>query len=130
MAIKNRKYRRRLGERTYSGNKKNKRGHGNKGGRGFSGKYDVKELKYLKMFGKEYFGRKGFNSIKPRYKYITLDDVERMAVEKDGKLVCEAKKYRVIGNGKITKAVEVLAAGVTESAKQKIEGAGGSVKVL
>ena len=54
-----------------------------------------------------------------------------LAYLKENKLVHSSSEVlRILGNGEITKAVNVKAAYVTESAKEKIEKAGGKVELV
>ena len=54
-----------------------------------------------------------------------------LAYLKENKLVHSSSEVlRILGNGEITKAVNVKAAYVTESAKEKIEKVGGKVELV
>ena len=82
---------------------------------------------------------KGFNNIHAlNTAEINVSALEKIDVSeidlqylKENKLVhssCEV--LRVLGNGEISKAVTVKASYVTESAKEKIEKAGGKVELV
>jgi len=82
---------------------------------------------------------KGFNNIHALNTAVInvstlekLNDTEiDLAYLKENKLVhSSAEVLRILGNGEITKAVNVKAAYVTESAKEKIEKAGGKVELV
>ena len=69
---------------------------------------------------------------------INVSDIEKFGMEKvcldclkeAGKVRSSAKVLRVLGNGEITKAVTVKAAHFSESAKEKIEKAGGKAELV
>ncbi|MBS3111702.1 uL15 family ribosomal protein [Candidatus Woesearchaeota archaeon] len=121
------------------GSMKKNRGAGNRGGRGMAGsgkRADQKKPKILKEFGTSYFGKKGFkrpgsftNNI------INVGDIKKY-VEKDlvlkegDSFVFNATKLgfdKVLGKGKVESKFKVISPSVSESAKKKIEAAGGEV---
>lgn len=55
---------------------------------------------------------------------VTVEDLVAKGVVRDGRLV------KVLGNGEISKAVQVSANAITKSAQEKIEKAGGSFTAL
>ena len=82
---------------------------------------------------------KGFNNIHALNAAVVnvsaLDKLEGTEIDlaylKDNKLVHSSSEIlRVLGNGEISKAITVKASYVTESAKEKIEKAGGKVELV
>lgn len=125
------------GERTHGkGNTKNHRGSGSKGGKGRAGSHKHKYSKYLGQFGR-------FQTLKPKVSKgdaINLYEIEEKAEqlikkklleEKDGKIIFDGKKLKVIkilGQGEITRALLVKNTMVSKKAREKIIKAGGSVE--
>ncbi len=135
MVVRRRKkYRKKLGGRTYHGNTKNRRGHGTKGGKGWSGRWGQKLIKAIKE------GRgpeKGFSPVCRReVDVINVADIDDLALAgvlpKEGeKFVFDARSFgvdKVLGRGQITVAVIVRGADVSARAREKIEAAGGEVE--
>ncbi len=119
-----RKYRKKLGSRTYHGDKKNRRGKGIRGGRG--GTKDHK--KFSSVYGKE-------PRLKPRPKEaLTMRKlvkmIEKGEVEKEGDVyVVDLRKmgyYKLVGRAALDKKVRVIGR-VTERAREAVMGAGGEV---
>lgn len=148
MTIKKRKkvvkYR---GSHTHGGGaKKKRRGAGNRGGRGMAGsgkRADQKKQSILKLYGKEYFGKKGFKipqKKKKILKAINLSYLEEILKDLlDKRLIKrEGEKYHIklkevgydklLGTGKATKELHVIAKHFSKKAKEKIESKKGSVK--
>lgn len=81
---------------------------------------------------------KGFTPVRPIiYAEINVSDLNKFDGEVDLQLLKSkglfTKKYealRVLGNGELTKAITVKAAYFTNSAKEKIEKAGGKAEVV
>ena len=82
---------------------------------------------------------KGFKNIHAiKYAAINVSDIEKFgkkeisleALVKAGKVSSNAEGLRVLGNGEIKKAVTVNACYFTESAKEKIEKAGGKAQLV
>ncbi len=114
------------------GNVKNRRGSGNKGGRGNAG---LKKQKwtYTVKYAKDHFGSKGFvkkGKVK-KLPSVNVWEIEKMA--KAGKLKQDNGVYtfefkgKILGTGSITVPVSVKAVKVTEKAAEKIKSAGGSI---
>ena len=125
-----RKYRKKLGSRSYHGDTKNRRGAGIKGGRGRAGAWDHKKS----TFRYEVIGRKGF--VPPRKReevVINLDKIDEIVnspnFSGDVLDVTELGYTRVLGRGKISKPVKVVAYSFSERAREKIEAAGGEAVV-
>ncbi len=81
-------------------------------------------------------GFKNFNAI--CYASVNVSDLEKIkdkeisleSLQKAGKVSAKAEALRVLGNGEIKKAVTVNARYFTESAKEKIEKAGGKAQLV
>ena len=130
-----RKYRKKLGSRSYHGDTKNRRGKGIRGGVGRAGAWDHKfSLYYRTLF------KKGFKP--PRRKEeraINVGDVEELlprlrasghVKEENGKLVVdlEAAGYtRLLGRGEISSPVVLRVPYASPRAVEKVEAAGGQV---
>ncbi len=115
------------GSKTHGyGSKKKHRGSGSRGGKGHAGSHKHKIHHYIK-YEPGHFGKKGFRSINQRFgrkpKVINVSDIQKM--ESD---VVDLRDYtKVLGRGEITRPVKVIARSISESARQKIESAGGKV---
>jgi large subunit ribosomal protein L15 len=135
MVVKRRKkYRKKLGERTYHGNTKNRRGHGRKGGTGWGGRWGPKQITAIVT---RFRDEKGFTPIKRReVNVINVADIDDLALSgilpKEGdRYVFDAASFgvdKVLGSGKITVAVVVRNAAATPRAVEKIREAGGEVE--
>ncbi len=113
------------GHRTYHGKHKNARGGGSRGGRGDSGKCKHHFMRSI-LLGTE-MGKHGFvqpNSV--AIEVVNVDVLDQMAGS-DGRI--EIPDMKVLGRGKVTRKLEVSAAGFSASAKDKIEAAGGQAVV-
>ena len=119
------------------GNGKRCRGAGNRGGRGRAGlgkRAAHNRFKIIKEEGhSNYLGKNGFTSVKQVKKFhptaINVDQVEKLAA-KLGKTELNLAKLgfeKLLGNGKITTKLIINVPNFTESAKQKIEAAGGKI---
>ncbi len=81
-------------------------------------------------------GFKNFNAIETgsinvgELANIQSDEITLELLQKLGKVSDKAEILRVLGNGEITKAVTVNAMYFTESAKEKIEKAGGKAQLV
>jgi large subunit ribosomal protein L15 len=109
------------------GMKKKRRGGGSRGGRGFSGMH---KHRFSMVVSKqpEWYGKKGFHSIKPRDKTINVGDLIKIA--KGTEIDLKALGYdKLLARGHINKAYTVKAVRFTEKAKTKIEKAGGKIIV-
>jgi len=129
-----RKYRKKLGSRSYHGDTKNRRGSGIKGGVGKAGAWDHKMFKYLDR------GKKGFRPPKrEEVASINVGDVEALLpkLEKEGFVKREGKKVvvdlaaagytRLIGRGSVSTSLVIHVPYASEKARAKIEAAGGQV---
>ncbi|MBS3051595.1 MAG: uL15 family ribosomal protein [Candidatus Aenigmarchaeota archaeon] len=108
------------------GMKKKHRGGGSQGGRGLGGSHKHK-FSYVTSKEPDRYGYKGFYSKKKRAKSINIGELVKM----DGDAF-DLRKLgfgRLLGNGKVTRAVSVKADHVSKQAKEKIEKAGGKVEL-
>lgn len=120
------------------GFRKKKKGHGNKGGHGWSGtgkrgsQKQQKALMYAQSLGFEkYFGKRGLTSAptaKKRTEQINLDDVKAHFFQKEGQKI-ELKLHKILGDGEGFKA-EIHAKSATQSAIDKMEKAGGKIVLV
>ena len=111
------------------GSRKKWRSSGEQGGFGMSGtgkRADHKKSLIINLYGNNYFGKQGITSrgtAKDKSKFINLKDIEK----KYEKGEIDLKDYKVLGDGEITKALTIKARAFTQSAKEKIEKAGGKI---
>jgi large subunit ribosomal protein L15 len=110
------------GHRTYHGKHKNARGGGSRGGRGDSGKCKHHFMRSM-LLGTQ-MGKHGFVRLplSEEVEVVNVDVLDQMAGP-DGKV--EIGEMKVLGRGKVTRKLEVSAAGFTALARNKIEAAGG-----
>lgn len=118
-----------------TGFRKKKKGHGNKGGHGWSGtgkrgsQKQQKALMHAQALGFEkYFGKRGLTSAPTQVKkteQINLDDVMANYFVKDGQKI-ELKEHKILGDGEGFKA-EIHALAATQSAIDKMNKAGGKI---
>ncbi|HOP66464.1 MAG TPA: uL15m family ribosomal protein [Methanoregulaceae archaeon] len=131
------------GSRTCGGGThKNRRGAGNRGGRGRAGHRDHRFSHYL-LYGEIHNGKHGFvNQTSQREKALSVGVLDQMA----GTLVDEGKASRegdvivinaeqigidkILGSGKVTQKMNISARSFSEQAKVKIEALGGQVLVI
>ena len=117
------------------GFRKKHKGHGNKGGHGWSGtgkrgsQKQQKALMHAHDMGFEkYFGTRGLTSApsaKKRTNQINLDDMKANFFVKEGEKIM-LKEHKILGEGEGFKA-EVYAASASKSAIEKMEKAGGKI---
>jgi len=139
---KKRKTKKMRGSRTHGrGCAKRGRGSGERGGRGMAGGHKHK-WSYIIHYMPDYFGKHGF--VPPTRVEIEavnvgeLDEAVEELVEK-GLATKEGDVYRidvrklgfskVLGRGKVTHRLELVADEVSEEAKRKVEEAGGRVLI-
>ncbi len=133
MPVNKRKKNSRLkGSHTYGwGSKKKHRKAGNRGGHGMSGtgkRSDHRKTMILKKYGNEYFGRTGFKrpqKVLLKIKTINVQDLNKFKEDKIDLIKLGYNK--LLGKGSITKKVTIIVPKFSESAKEKIEKAGGQV---
>ena len=118
------------GHRTYGyGSHKKHRGGGSKGGRGKAGMHKHKWI-YTVKYEPEHFSKHGFKrprAVVRKPKVINLDELDKLLDEliaKGKKLEVELDKLgydKLLGKGKITKAVKVKVKVATQKAIEKIK---------
>ena len=132
-----------MGTHGWGARKKHKKS-GHRGGSGMAGtgkRADQKKTLMTKLYGNSYFGKQGVTSRstkKDRRQRINLRDVELNlnVYLKNGK----AKKtsagyeinlsnYKILGEGEVKNKLFINAFEASESAKEKVEKAGGEIKV-
>ncbi len=120
--LKNRKWRGRTSRGW--GAKKKRRGGGSRGGRGMGGTHKHK-WSWVTTKMPDYFGYKGFHSRAIKVKSINVEDLQKL----DGSEFNLTKMGygKLLGRGKIIRAVKVAVASCSAKAKEKIEKAGGQV---
>ena len=109
------------GSKTHGyGGKKKHRGKGSKGGRGRAGKH-----KHIKL----HWGRRGFvrHGIRREKKIINVEDLN--LIESDEINLTEMGFEKLLGSGKVKRAIKVIVKEATPKAIEKIEEAGGEVIV-
>lgn len=121
-----------LGRRRFGrGNVKNRRGAGNRGGRGKAGKMKHKFTWFIKYAPEEIYS-KGFFREKRRRQVINLFEIQNM-VEK-GELKQEGGAYvlefkgKVLGSGTLSCPVNVRALAFTKKAEEAIRKSGGTAE--
>lgn len=130
----------RIGRGTASGQGKTS-GKGQKGAKSRSGYSRRPGFEGGQMPLQRRVPKRGFNNIfATEYAIINLSSLEKKfeaGATVDAQALIEAgviKKaldgVKILGNGEITKAINVKVAAISESAKAKIEAAGGKVEVL
>ncbi len=141
MAQKNRKITKKRGTRSCGyGNAQKHRGAGSRGGRGNAGSGKHKQVK-MNIAGRT-FGKSGFKrypGLSPDVRAINLSDIDEKIESwvQEGKAEKKGSSYevdisklgydKVLGGGKLTRKVQIKADSFSESAKKKIEDAGGEV---
>ena len=108
------------------GHKKKHRGGGSQGGRGYGGSHKHK-FSFVTSKEPDHYGYKGFYSKKTKLRAININDLAKM----DGNDF-NMKKLgydKLIGRGKISRAVTVSVNEASKHAKAKIEKAGGKVSM-
>ncbi len=106
------------------GHKKKRRGGGSQGGRGYGGSHKHK-FSYITTIEPDHYGKKGFYSLRKRQKTINVDQLAKM----DGSEINLRKLGygKLLGKGKITRAVSVTVDAASKQATEKISKAGGKI---
>lgn len=124
-----------LGRRSFGrGNVKNRRGSGNRGGRGQAGLHKHKYTWTVK-FDKEHFGKHGFVRVnKTSGNSINLYEINRLALleqlEKKNGLIHFEFDGKILGSGKINFPIVIKALSWSKHAEEKIKQAGGQIVAL
>ncbi len=140
---KKRKAVRMRGSRTHGWAMKKHKGSGNRGGKGMAGA--GKRAKHKKTYVTKhlypYFGKQGFTSrgtAVRKNEVINLRDIEKniLSFEKNGivkkikeGISIELKEHKILGEGELNGKYIITASGFSNSAKKKIEEAGGMAVV-
>lgn len=120
------------------GKKARTRGSGNQGGKGWSGtgkRGDQKKTLVIQLTGgNNYFGkdralRRG--SVPKKLQVINVGDIEtrEATLPKDGSSI-NLIGYKILGEGEVTRKLSIKASAASESAKEKIEAAGGEILIV
>jgi large subunit ribosomal protein L15 len=131
------------GSRTCGGGThKNRRGAGNRGGRGRAGHRDHRFSHFL-LYGEIHNGKDGFyNQTTREEKTISIGQLDQMAAallaagkaSREGDIIIiDADQIgidKILGNGKITVKMNVSARSFSAQAKSKIEAMGGQALVI
>lgn len=124
---KRKKQSRMMGSKTHRrGFKKKGRGSGHRGGFGMAGtgkRADQKKTLILNL-PYDYFGKEGLKKKPLRYDVINVGE---LAIKANGKKDLDLSKFKILGNGEIKTALNIKAYSASESAKEKIEKAGGKL---
>lgn len=127
-----------------SGARKNNRKSGNSGGCGMSGtgkRADQKKTLVNKLYGNNYFGKKGITSKgtkKNKDKKISLFTIEmnldsliknEIAKKTTEGYELKLEKYKILGNGEIKNKFIIFALSASASAIEKVENAGGKIEL-
>lgn len=132
------------GSKTHGRGKKNGRGAGIRGGRGNAGSFGHKFTQFHKKYGDRYFGGHGFTRPqKVLEETVTcnvgdldrlVDNLEDEHVTQDGDVTVldldAAGIDKLLGGGKVHRAVQVRVAETTDKALDKVEGEGGRIELL
>jgi len=143
MTMRHRKKSRHVRGRHVTGTR-SKRGAGNRGGRGRAGLGKrAAHRKNMFMFSERYIGKHGFKSVKQRKFFhpraINVDQLDKLAEslvnkklaeKKDNAIEINLKKIgygKLIGKGFVKNKLIIHAPEFTQSAKEKVEEAGGKI---
>jgi len=132
------------GSRTCGGGThKNRRGAGNRGGRGRAGINAHHFVKWYKEMGGPVFGKNGFsNSSQTTVTVIDVGIIDQIIpsllaqgiAKNEGDVIvintADMGIEKVLGSGKVTKKMNISAQAFSESAKAKIEKMGGKAQIV
>jgi large subunit ribosomal protein L15 len=132
------------GSRTCGGGThKNRRGAGNRGGRGRAGINAHHFVKWYKEMGGPVFGKNGFsNSSQTTVTVIDVGIIDQIIpsllaqgiAKNEGDVIvintADIGIEKVLGSGKVTKKMNISAQAFSESAKAKIEKMGGKTQIV
>lgn len=122
-----------------TGSRKKAKGTGHKGGKGMSGsgkRADHKKTLITKLFGHNYFGKKGITSKKTAIKKenkINLRQIENN-LEKYGRKTAKGweidlQDYKILGEGEIKEKLIIKCKKASKSAIEKVKKSGGEIVV-
>jgi large subunit ribosomal protein L15 len=126
-----------LGHRSHGrGNVKNRRGSGNRGGRGMAGVCKHKWSWAVKNVRGCYFGKNGFTrpSAHKIVKVTHLYDINQKAMlneleKKEGKYVFDFEG-KILATGSVTMPLSIRAASWSRNVEEKLKAAGGAISKL
>jgi len=123
---------RQRGSKTHGwGSMKKHRGAGNRGGRGMAGsgkRAKQKKTKILKLYGNEYFGKKGFKRPQKVIKKIkTINITELKKFKKTDLDLTKLGYNKLLGKGSIKQKYNIKVQACSKKAKERIEKLGGKV---
>jgi large subunit ribosomal protein L15 len=125
MNSKRKKVSRMRGSHTHGrGFKKKARGSGHRGGFGMAGtgkRADQKKSKIIQL-DEKYFGKKGLNKKKDKYKIINLSELNKI-----DKTEIDLKGYKLLAKGEIKNPIKIKVDYASEAAIAKIKKSGGEV---
>ena len=110
-----------------TGNVKNKRGSGCRGGVGNAGLHKHK-WSWITANDPDRYGREGLKRRRPQGPVLNLYEINIIA-QKEGKKDI-AFKGKILGTGKLSEAVNIKAAAWSARAEEKIKAAGGNISKL
>ena len=126
-----------MGSHGWGARKKHVGTSGHSGGKGMSGTGKVaghKKTLVQKLYGHSYFGKQGITSKgteKRKYHVINLRDLQKDIDSLKKKYlknnVLEMENYKILGEGEVKEKLTIKCLGASESAKEKIEKAGGKI---
>ncbi|MEK6978817.1 MAG: uL15 family ribosomal protein [Candidatus Micrarchaeota archaeon] len=126
-----------LGNRFFGrGNVKNRRGSGNRGGRGNAGLHKHK-FSWITVYDPDYFGKFGFHrpqGVCTKVPVVHLYDIDRKIVlgqleKKDGKFAFSFEG-KVLSTGKINHAVIIKALAWSKNCEEKVKKMGGEISKI
>lgn len=127
-----------------SGARKNNRKSGNSGGSGMAGsgkRADQKKTLVQKLYGNNYFGKKGVTSASIKKKKdkkmdllkieMNLDSFVKRGIAKktDKGYEIELKGYKILGSGEVKNKLFIKALSASASAIEKVKKAGGKIEL-
>ncbi|MBS3075496.1 uL15 family ribosomal protein [Candidatus Pacearchaeota archaeon] len=138
---KRRKSGRQRGNTTYGhGARKKWKGSGHHGGIGMAGsgkRADQKKSLIIKLYGNEYFGKQGITSRATAKKINLVMNLKQIQSNLDSLMKKYGKNkelvledYKILGEGELKEKITIKANAFSESARQKIEKAGGKAILI
>lgn len=109
------------------GAKKKRRGGGSRGGSGMGGTHKHK-FSWVTTKAPDYFGYKGFHSQAKKVRSINVEELDKL--EGNEFNLTKLGYGKLLGRGRITRAVTVTVASCSAQAKEKVEKAGGQVNAV
>jgi large subunit ribosomal protein L15 len=124
-----------LGQRSFGrGNTKNRRGAGNRGGRGMGG-IDKHKWSWAMVHDKDYFSRIGFsNPTRKDVPVVNLYEINQEALKE--KLAKKGDKYqfefkgKILATGKVTVPLSIKAMAWSKNVEKKLTETGGEISKI